>query len=86
MATGEGHYLADRQTLQLMETEFDYPELANRTSPEEWEASGSLDIWERARIRAEEILRQDHESRIDPVVEHMIRSRYPIHLGGADQR
>ncbi len=86
VATGEGHYLADRQTLQLMETEFDYPELANRTSPEEWEASGSLDIWERARIRAEEILRQDHESRIDPVVEHMIRSRYPIHLGGADQR
>ncbi len=83
VATGEGHYLADQQTLQLMETEFVYPELASRTMPEEWEAAGSADIWERARTRAEEILRQDRESRIDPAAERMIRDHYPIQLNTA---
>jgi trimethylamine--corrinoid protein Co-methyltransferase len=50
---GAGHYLAHPQTLALMETEYLYPTVGDRTTPDEWEAGGSLDIRERARARAQ---------------------------------
>ena len=33
---GPGHYLGSGQTLQLMQTEYVYPRLGDRTSPKEW--------------------------------------------------
>ncbi len=41
---GEGHFLRNEQTLSLMKTEYLYPTLADRSTQEEWEAEGSLDI------------------------------------------
>jgi trimethylamine--corrinoid protein Co-methyltransferase len=43
---GEGHFLRTDQTLGLMRTEYEYPELADRSTPGEWEAAGSPDIRE----------------------------------------
>ena len=34
---GPGHYLGSQQTLDLMQTEYVYPRLGDRTSPKEWE-------------------------------------------------
>ena len=54
--SGIGHYLGSEQTVQLMRTEFQYPELADRTSPGAWEEEGSRSIYHRANERVQEIL------------------------------
>ena len=41
---GEGHFLRTGQTLGLMRSEYEYPALADRSTPGEWEAAGSPDI------------------------------------------
>jgi len=48
---GEGHFLRTEQTLGLMRTEYEYPALADRSTPGEWEAAGSPVIRERAGAR-----------------------------------
>ena len=37
---GPGHYLGHAQTLSLMQTEYVYPDLSDRSSPKEWEELG----------------------------------------------
>ncbi len=45
---GPGHYLGHGQTLKLMQTEYVYPVLGDRSSPKEWVEKGKPDIIERA--------------------------------------
>ncbi len=47
VVNGPGHFLGARQTMELMESEFVYPRHADRSSPEDWTASGSRDIRDR---------------------------------------
>jgi trimethylamine---corrinoid protein Co-methyltransferase len=81
---GPGHYLGSEQTLTLMETEFVYPKLGDRSSTDQWEAGGGRDIRDRARERVREILRQHYPVHIDPAVDEEIRRRYPIVLPAQD--
>jgi len=81
---GPGHYLSSEQTLQLMETEFVYPKLGDRTSTDEWEASGGRDIRDRARVRVREILASHYPIYIEPQVDAEIRRRFPIVLSRRD--
>ena len=37
---GPGHFLSHRQTLELMESEYLYPKVADRASIEDWEQEG----------------------------------------------
>ena len=78
---GPGHYLGHAQTLALMESEYFYPAVADRTTPDQWEERGSLDIRERAHTRAKEILSSHYPTYIEPRVDNEIRTRFPIHLG-----
>ncbi|HXM69779.1 MAG TPA: trimethylamine methyltransferase family protein, partial [Thermoanaerobaculia bacterium] len=41
---GPGHFLGSDQTLQLMQTEYLYPGVADRRSPNDWAERGSLDV------------------------------------------
>jgi trimethylamine--corrinoid protein Co-methyltransferase len=77
---GEGHYLRTDQTLGLMRTEYEYPELADRSTPGEWEAAGSPDIRERAAERVKSILSTHYPEYIEPAVDAKIRDRFPILL------
>ena len=77
---GEGHFLGMAQTLRLMETEFTYPKHADRASPDDWENSGSTDIWDRARAHAETMLSLDKPMKIDAETDRQIRKAYTIHL------
>ena len=77
---GEGHYLRTGQTLELMRTEYEYPALADRSTPGEWEAEGSPDIRERAGRRVREILSTHYPEYIDPTVDRRIRDTFPILL------
>ena len=77
---GAGHFLGHPQTFELMNSEFLYPALADRTSPDEWEENGSPDIREKAQQRTREILSSHYPVHIDPVVDTVLRERFPIHL------
>ncbi len=77
---GEGHFLRDEQTLSLMRTEFEYPSLADRRPPGEWEAAGSQDIRERAGERVRKILASHYPRYIDPATDRRIREAFPILL------
>jgi len=77
---GEGHYLRQPQTLQLMRSEYEYPQLSDRSMPGEWEAAGSPDIRQRAAERVKEILASHYPAYIDPAIDQKIRERFPITL------
>ncbi len=83
---GEGHYLGRAETLDRMETDFLYPALADRRSPEAWEADGARDIREEARIRAREILGSHFPRHIGREQDLMLRSNHDIRLGQEEMR
>ena len=52
VVAGPGHFLGAAQTLELMQSEYVYPQQADRSSPDVWAEEGARDIWERAAARA----------------------------------
>jgi len=83
---GIGHYLGHPQTLALMESEFLYPELANRSSPGAWEEAGHRNIYEAAHARVHELLADYHPDYIDAATDARIRERFPIRLSRKDMQ
>jgi trimethylamine--corrinoid protein Co-methyltransferase len=79
-APGVGHFLGSDQTLAMMESEYLYPDIADRRAPSDWEESGSPDILERAQARVREILSSHYPSYIDQRLDEEIRRRFPILL------
>lgn len=77
---GDGHYLRQQQTLNLMRTEYEYPLLADRSTPGEWEAQGSVDIRQRAGDRVRSILSGHYPEYIDPAIDKKVRDKFPILL------
>jgi trimethylamine---corrinoid protein Co-methyltransferase len=76
---GPGHYLGSQQTLELMQRDYFYPSVGDRTNPKEWAEQGRTDIVERASARVEAILGRHfpgHLAAVDP----LIRDRFPIRL------
>jgi len=77
---GEGHFLRTAQTLGLMRTEYEYPALADRRTPGEWEADGSPDIRRQAGERVRQILATHYPEYIDPAIDRKVRETFPILL------
>ena len=77
---GAGHYLGTAQTLELMQSEYVYPALGDRTSPKEWEEQGRPDLLQKAAARKAEILAHPSAARFDPGLDRKIRSAFRIHL------
>ncbi len=77
---GEGHFLREEQTLAMMRTEFEYPDLGDRLAPGEWVAGGSMDIREKAGEKVKQILSSHYPEYIDPAVDAKIRERFDIAL------
>ncbi len=77
---GPGHFLGHPQTLALMQTEYLYPAVADRSSPKEWIELGSTDVRARARTRLRDILSRHYPDHIDPALDARIRERFPIKL------
>lgn len=77
---GPGHYLGSAQTLQLMHTEYLYPDVGDRKSPNEWNEQGGLAIEKRAALKVREILASHYPSHVSAAVDAEIRSRFPIKL------
>ena len=77
---GPGHFLGHDQTMQLMESEYAYPNLADRKSPDEWMEGGSKDCWDRASERAKDLLSSHSPWYIDAQTNALIRDSFPIRL------
>lgn len=77
---GPGHYLGSDQTLALMQTEYIYPALGDRSSPKEWEELGKPDLIEKAKERKTEILNQPSAAQFSADIERDLRAAFNIHL------
>jgi trimethylamine--corrinoid protein Co-methyltransferase len=78
--SGVGHYLAADQTLQVMQSEYYYPEFSDRSSPVEWEAAGKPALLGRAVARRDEILAGHFPAHISDEKDALIREDFPIFL------
>lgn len=76
---GPGHYLASPQTLELMQRDYVYPLVGDRTNPKEWIEQGSTDVLERARARTAALLAGHFPGHLAGV-DRAIRERFPIRL------
>jgi trimethylamine--corrinoid protein Co-methyltransferase len=77
---GPGHFLGHDQTLELMQAEYIYPEIGDRSSPKEWAEQGSTIMTERAQARTREILSSHYPSHLDPALDAKIRAKFDIKL------
>jgi trimethylamine--corrinoid protein Co-methyltransferase len=77
---GPGHYLGHEQTIRLMNTEYYYPHTADRDTRANWEAAGSLDMRERARVKARTILKNSFPRIVSEAVDDQLRSEFNILL------
>jgi trimethylamine---corrinoid protein Co-methyltransferase len=82
---GPGHYLGSQQTLELMQRDYFYPQVGDRTNPKEWAEQGRTDIVERASARVEAILGRHFPAHL-AAVDRQIRDRFPIRLPEAAMR
>ncbi len=77
---GPSHFLGHPQTMSLMQKEYVYPDVGDRSSPKEWKERGSTDVLERSRRRTGEILAQHFPRHLDATVDARLRARFPIRL------
>jgi trimethylamine--corrinoid protein Co-methyltransferase len=77
---GEGHFLSQPQTLELMQSEYFYPATADRSSREDWKDKGQFDQRERAKTIAKQILSEHYPQVIPPEVDAQIRKEFDIFL------
>jgi len=75
---GEGHFLGGAHTLAAMERDYFYPSLADRDTPDGWQAAGAQDARTRARTRARDILANHHPTCLTSQQEAQIQSRFTI--------
>ncbi|MEM7207482.1 MAG: trimethylamine methyltransferase family protein [Pseudomonadota bacterium] len=77
---GPNHYLGHDQTINLMQREYIYPELGDRTSPKEWKEQGSTDMLERAKDRVKSILENHYPNHISKELDDAIREKFDVKL------
>ncbi|MCH7822431.1 MAG: trimethylamine methyltransferase family protein [Proteobacteria bacterium] len=81
---GIGHYLGSDQTLEVMQSEYIYPEFADRSSPTQWEDAGKPVMLDLAIKRRDEILASHFPKHISDATDAIIRERFTISLSAAD--
>ena len=77
---GPGHYLGHDQTIGLMQTEYVYPALGDRSSPKEWEELGKPNLVAEAVKRKQTILAGFVPQHISPELDARVRASYQILL------
>ncbi len=81
--SGEGHYLGSGSTLQVMQSEYIYPDFSDRNSPTVWEEQGKPVLVHRAVEKTREILARHAPRHVSDEADARIRSGFPIRLSRA---
>lgn len=77
---GEGHFLGTPQTYERMNSDYLYPDIADRRSADEWYKSGAADVREAAQAKAREILAEHHPTHVSAEVDTGLRAVHDIRL------
>lgn len=77
---GPGHFLGHGDTLARMQSDYFYPALADRRTPQDWASDSDKDLLERARARTRMLLEEPEPTHIPPEIDAEIRARFPIRL------
>lgn len=77
---GPGHYLGQPQTLDLMQTEYVYPRIAERLSPKEWEEVGKPQLLKSATAFKDRVLSEPSSAAFPPDLDRALRDKFPIRL------
>ncbi|MFZ4720962.1 MAG: trimethylamine methyltransferase family protein, partial [Ilumatobacteraceae bacterium] len=77
---GPGHYLGSAQTLEIMQTEYIYPEMHDRLSHKEWAELGRPSVLGRAQQKVQDVLSTHFPSHIPEAIDDIIRTELPIKL------
>jgi trimethylamine--corrinoid protein Co-methyltransferase len=83
---GPGHFLGHGQTLALMQSEYVYPEIGDRSSPKEWIEQERVIFNDRARRMVREVLSTHYPVNIAPEIDEAIRARFPVKLAREDMQ
>ncbi|MCR9255291.1 MAG: trimethylamine methyltransferase family protein [Alphaproteobacteria bacterium] len=83
---GPGHYLGHAQTLSMMQTEYIYPRLGDRSSPKEWLEKGRPDLVQNAIAAKKEILATRFPGHVPEAVDQAIRERFNIVLPRSEMK
>ncbi len=81
--SGEGHYLGSGNTLQVMQSEYIYPDFGDRNSPTVWEEQGKPVMLQKALEKTREILGRPAPRHVSDEIDSRLRSAFPIFLSPA---
>ena len=81
---GPGHFLGHGQTLELMQSEYVYPEIGDRSSPKDWVEQGKPLFGDRAHRKVRETLAQHYPGHITQSIDDAIRQQFPVKLARSD--
>ncbi len=77
---GPGHFLGSAQTLQLMQREYLYPVLGDRSSPKEWAEKDKPDLIVEARNHVRDICAGYFPTHIPLKAHKEIQANFPVKL------
>ena len=77
---GPGHYLGSEQTLKLMQKDYLYPTVGDRTSPNQWAEQGRTSVVDRASAKLNAVLANHFPSHIPQHIDDAIRAQFPVRL------
>ena len=77
---GPNHFLGHDQTMNLMQKDYVYPEVGDRTSPKEWAEQGSTNVLEKSQVIVEQILSSHYPRYIDDATDQILREQFPVRL------
>lgn len=72
--------------LEVLETDYLYPDLADRSAMGIWEEEGSIDMMVRAQQSVKQVLSTHYPDHLEPKIDAAIRSKFPIMLAAADMK
>ena len=71
-----GHYLGSEQTIDVMQSEYIYPELSDRDSPNDWKDKGKPVLIETAIERKKEILSNYYPDHVSDEIDKELRDKF----------
>ena len=82
-SSGVGHYLGSGNTLQVMQSEYYYPDFSDRTSPTVREEQGKPVLLNQAIEKTQDILAHHVPRHVSDEVDAQMRAEFPIFLSRA---
>ncbi|MDA7966432.1 trimethylamine methyltransferase family protein [Ruegeria sp.] len=80
---GPGHYLGELHTFERMKSDYFYPHVGDRRTPDEWQEDGRRSVADVARDRTRELLASHFPQHIPDATDRALRDRFDIHLSRA---